>query len=239
MMKRLAALILFIILFPFFLLVSFLIKITSRGPIFFVQKRAGKNKKPFMMYKFRTMVENAEGLKFKINHLNEVDGPVFKIRDDPRYTKFGKFLSHLGLDEAPQLVNIIKGEMDFVGPRPLPIPETKRIPTSYEKRSSVLPGMTSTWIVKGAHNLPFKKWMELDIEYVNKKSFLYDSYIFLMTLGLIISWSMRKLLRSARFLVVATLLLRMTMWWPVFFPPANNIFFRRLPLPTRSRDSAR
>ncbi len=142
--------------------------------IFFKQKRLGKDKKSFTMYKFRTMVDNAEDLKSKIYHLNEADGPVFKIRNDPRYTKVGKFLSHTGLDELPQLINVIKGEMALVGPRPLPVDEAKKIPKKYERRFSVLPGMTSPWIIKGAHRLTFKKWMELDLEYVKNKSIKYD-----------------------------------------------------------------
>jgi len=145
--------------------------------IFFKQKRMGKNKKVFTMYKFRTMVKNAEDLKSNIYHLNEADGPVFKIRNDPRYTKIGKFLSHTGLDELPQIINVLKGEMALVGPRPLPVDEAKKIPKKYGRRFSVLPGMTSPWIIKGAHNLTFKKWMELDLNYVKKKSLWYDSII--------------------------------------------------------------
>ncbi len=158
----------------------------SQGPFIFEQKRAGKNKKPFTLYKIRTMVVNAENIKSKISNLNEADGPVFKIKNDPRYTKIGKFLSHTGLDEIPQLINVIKGEMDFVGPRPLPVDEANKVPKKYERRFSILPGITSLWIIRGAHNLTFDQWMKLDMEYVVKKSISYDSEIFLTTLKRVI-----------------------------------------------------
>jgi len=145
--------------------------------ILFKQKRLGKDKKVFVMYKFRTMVENAEDLKPKVYSLNEADGPVFKIRNDPRYTKIGKFLSHTGLDELPQIINVLKGDMALVGPRPLPVDEAKKIPKKYERRFSVLPGMTSLWILKGAHKLSFDEWMSLDLNYIKKKSLWYDSLI--------------------------------------------------------------
>lgn len=166
-------------------MIYLIILITGLNPIF-KQKRLGKNKKAFDIYKFRTMVENAEMLKPKIKHLNEADGPVFKIYDDPRYTKIGKWLSRLGLDEIPQLINIIKGEMAFVGPRPLPIDEGKKVPKKYEARFSVLPGITSLWVVKGAYHNDFQRWMRDDLEYVKKKSFFYDCYIIIKTIFFII-----------------------------------------------------
>ena len=183
--KKTLALLILIILSPFILLLFLLIRITSQGPFIFKQKRAGKGKKSFFIYKFRTMVENAKYLKLKIDYLNEADGPVFKIRNDPRYTKIGKFLSHTGLDEIPQLINVIKGEMDFVGPRPLPVSEAEKIPKKFEKRFSVLPGVTSPWIINGAHSLNFDQWMKLDLEYADKKSFLYDIQIFLKTIKMV------------------------------------------------------
>lgn len=184
--KKTLSLLILIILTPFILLFFLLVRLTSQGPFIFKQKRAGKNKKPFTLYKIRTMVENADNLKSNIYHLNEAEGPVFKIRNDPRYTKIGKFLSHTGLDEAPQLINIIKGEMDFVGPRPLPVDEADKVPKKYERRFSVLPGITSPWIVGGAHALSFNQWMQLDSEYVDKKSVIYDISIFIKTLKIII-----------------------------------------------------
>ena len=132
------------------------------------------------------MIETAPKLKRKYLHLNEVDGPVFKIYDDPRYTKFGRFLSHIGLDELPQLVNIIKGEMAFIGPRPLPIEEAEKLPKKYQKRHQVLPGITSPWVVFGSHHLSFNQWMKLDLEYLKKKSFWYDFGIGIKTGKLIV-----------------------------------------------------
>ena len=159
-------------------------------------KWQGKDEKIFTLYKIRTMIDGAEELKDKYRHLNEADGPVFKIRHDPRYTKIGKFLAHTGLDEIPQLINIIKGEISFVGPRPLPVEEGLRVPEIYEKRFSVLPGITSAWIVKGAHKLTFAQWMKLDLEYVKNKSFWYDIEILISTALLILKLIVYKLLRK-------------------------------------------
>jgi len=131
------------------------------------------------------MIDSAEDLKSKIYHLNEADGPVFKIHNDPRYTKFGRFLAHSGLDELPQLGNIIKGEMNFVGPRPLPVEEANKVPKIYEGRFSVLPGLSSLWVIKGTDHSSFKKWMELDLEYVKNKNFWYDLKITVKTIWLL------------------------------------------------------
>ena len=134
-----------------------------------------------MIYKIRTMVRNAEKLKEKYKNQNEADLPAFKIYDDPRYTTVGKIISHSALDELPQLFNIVKGEMSFVGPRPLPVDEAQKIPREYAIRFSVLPGMTSPWIVNGADHKSFKKWMEWDIGYIKNKSFSYDIKVFSLT----------------------------------------------------------
>lgn len=167
---------------PLFLLISILIKLDSKGPIIFKQKRVGKNGRIFTMDKFRTMVKEAEDLKEKYRHLNEADGPVFKIRNDPRFTKFGKFLSHTGLDELPQLINVFRGEMSLVGPRPLPIDEEKKIPKKWQNtRRKAKPGIFSSWLVNGAHELSFKEWMELDVKDVEKSSFQRDLKILLKT----------------------------------------------------------
>ena len=194
--KRILALLLLVLVMPFILLFFLLIKLTSPGPFIFKQKRAGKNKKPFILYKIRTMVGNAENLRSKIYYLNEADGPVFKIHNDPRYTKIGKFLSHTGLDEILQLINVIKGEMDFVGPRPLPTYEANKLPKKYERRFSVLPGMTSPWLINGAHMIPFNRWMELDINYVKNKTLLGDFKIFIKTVIIVISLILNKLARG-------------------------------------------
>jgi len=170
-----------------FLAVAFIaVKIDSPGPFIFKQKRMGKGKKPFTMYKIRTMVSGAEGLQVSLKKKNEADGPVFKIKNDPRFTKVGKFLSYGALDEIPQLINVIRGEMSLVGPRPLPLEEAKKIPAKYAERFTVLPGMTSSWVIHGSHRLTFKEWMRLDIKYARKHPFLKDLYILLYTFILVL-----------------------------------------------------
>ena len=195
-MERAVALVLFILVSPLISILFLVVRLTSRGPFIFKQRRAGRGFQPFLLYKIRTMRQNAEAKKQKLLKLNEADGPVFKIRDDPRFTDVGKILSRTGLDEILQLVNIVKGEMNFVGPRPLPIEEAKRIPTRYHSRSSVKPGITSSWIIKGAHNLTFKQWMESDLEYVRKKNVLLDLHIIILTLFLILQWTIKELKQS-------------------------------------------
>lgn len=185
-MDRIIAFILCIIFFPFLFLIALLVKITSKGPVLFQQKRVGKNRKVFTIYKFRTMVNNAEQLKTKYLYLNNANGPVFKIYNDPRFTQFGKLLSRTGLDELPQLINIIKGEMSFVGPRPLPVLESKKIPEKYNSRFSVFPGITSPWVISGSHNLTFDQWMRSDSLYVKEKSFSKDIRVFVKTVILVL-----------------------------------------------------
>ena len=144
------------------------------------------------------MVENAEDLKEKIKHLNQADGPVFKVYDDPRFTKIGRFLAKIGIDELPQLINIVKGQMCFVGPRPLPLDEAKKIPKEYEKRFSVLPGIFSSWVVYGAFHDNFKKWMELDLKDVENKSFWYDLKVIFRSLGFVLKFVLKLVIRSVK-----------------------------------------
>jgi len=192
-MPRLIALFLLILTSPLLAALFIIVKLTSKGPFVFRQKRIGKDLKPFTIYKIRTMVKEAESIKAEIRHLNEIDGPVFKIKDDPRYTKIGKLIAYYGLDEILQLVNIIKGEMNFVGPRPLPIDEAKQIPQKYQDRFKIKPGITSLWIVQGAHNLTFAQWMESDLEYLKRKNWQLDLYIIVLTLLSIIRWNTQAL----------------------------------------------
>jgi lipopolysaccharide/colanic/teichoic acid biosynthesis glycosyltransferase len=194
-MQRIVALVLLGLLFPIIGILYLLVKLTSQGPFIFCQKRWGKNKKPFFMYKIRTMVESAEKLKQNLNSQNEADGPVFKIRHDPRYTRIGKILSHSGIDEVLQLINIIKGEMAFVGPRPLPTNEAEKVPEKYNKRFSVLPGITSLWVVNGAHNLTFDQWMQSDIDYINQKTSKLDMMILAKTFVIVVGQLIRKLFK--------------------------------------------
>ncbi len=170
-----------IFLSPLFLVISFLSKTINKGPVFYMQERIGKNGRKFKIIKFRTMLVDAEKLQSKYKKLNEANGPVFKIRNDPRLTKFGKFLYNTGLDELPQLINVLKGEMSLVGPRPLPTYEAKKLTRSQKIRELVKPGITSSWVIKGSHNLSFKEWMRLDKEYVIKATLLTDISIILKT----------------------------------------------------------
>jgi lipopolysaccharide/colanic/teichoic acid biosynthesis glycosyltransferase len=172
--EKLIAFALLLILSPLFFILFLAVKISSKGPFLFKQWRLGKNKKPFLIHKIRTMTIKAEKLKEKYRHLNQADGPVFKIYDDPRFTKIGRLISRLGLDELPQLINILRGEMSFVGPRPLPVDEAKKIPKKYQGRYSIKPGIVSSWVAEGAFHNDFDRWMQLDLQDVEKKSWWYD-----------------------------------------------------------------
>jgi exopolysaccharide biosynthesis polyprenyl glycosylphosphotransferase len=176
-----------ILLVPLFVVVGILIKIDSRGPIFFVQERVGYNKRLFKFYKFRTMTIDAEKRQAEIEHLNEVSGPVFKIKEDPRVTKLGKILRKTSIDELPQFLNVLKGEMSLVGPRPLPVRDYKRFEQNWQKRRlSIKPGITCLWQIKGRSKLSFEKWIELDMEYIDQWSLLLDLKILLKTIPVVI-----------------------------------------------------
>ncbi len=170
------SLILFILLSPLLLLLSLIILISDSYPVFFIQKRVGINGKVFLLWKFRTMKPGSLSNN-DLKKLNEADGPVFKIKNDPRFYKFGKFLSHTGLDELPQFFNILKGEMTLIGPRPLPVDEVKKIDKKYKKRNKVLPGIISPWVLDGYHKLKFNEWMESDLRYIEKKNLFYDLFL--------------------------------------------------------------
>lgn len=163
-----------IILSPILIIVGILIKLESKGPIIFSQKRVGLNKKEFKMYKLRSMVCNAEELKDKLKDKNEMSGPMFKIKDDPRITKIGKFIRKTSIDELPQLINVLKGDMSLVGPRPSLPNEVKEFEPWMLKRLEVKPGLTCYWQVMGRNNIDFENWMKLDIKYVNERSLWLD-----------------------------------------------------------------
>ncbi len=171
-----------IILSPLFIILAIIIKLSSKGPVFFIQKRVGEKDKIFKIIKFRVMEEGAERQQWRYLHLNEADGPVFKIRDDPRFTRVGKFIARAGLDEVAQLINVAKGEMSLVGPRPLPVSEAKKLTPFQNARHLIKPGVTSSWVVKGPHSMKFKKWMQLDRQYVLRASFAGDVAILVKTL---------------------------------------------------------
>jgi exopolysaccharide biosynthesis polyprenyl glycosylphosphotransferase len=177
------ALFLIIALSPVLLIIAILVKMTSRGPIIFKQARVGLRGRQFNLYKFRTMVVNAEILKKDLETANEVDGPVFKIKDDPRVTKIGKFLRKSGLDELPQLINVLKGEMSLIGPRPPLLKETQQYKRWQLRRLSVKPGLSCFWQVKpDRNNIKFEKWMELDLAYIDNWSLRLDFIILLKTI---------------------------------------------------------
>ena len=184
--ERLTAFILFILLLPLFTILFLLVTFDSKGIFLFNQLRSGKNKRPFLIHKIRTMYVGAHFNQHKYLRFNEADGPVFKIRNDPRFTNIGKFLANTGLDELPQLLNVLKGDMSFVGPRPLPINETNKIPSKFNTRFSVLPGITSSWVINGSHSISFVQWMKLDLEYVEKNDLLADLGIAFHTVGIIL-----------------------------------------------------
>jgi lipopolysaccharide/colanic/teichoic acid biosynthesis glycosyltransferase len=171
-----------IILFPLYLIVSLTIVVFSGFPVFFVQKRIGLNGIKFGIIKFRTMQKNASKNRYKYANMNQADGPVFKIFNDPRFTTVGKILSRYGLDELPQLINVIKNDLSLVGPRPLPVYEANKLSATQKVRELVKPGITSLWVINGSHTLSFKKWMELDKEYLRNASLLGDIKIIVKTL---------------------------------------------------------
>jgi len=163
-----------LLLSPVIAIVACAVKFTSKGPVFFSQKRVGKNGELFDMYKFRSMVVNAEELKEKLAHQNEMSGPMFKMKDDPRVTKVGKFIRKTSLDELPQLWNVLKGDMSLVGPRPSLPKEVAQFEKWMYKRLCVKPGLTCFWQVSGRNNIDFEDWMKLDIKYVDERNLWID-----------------------------------------------------------------
>jgi exopolysaccharide biosynthesis polyprenyl glycosylphosphotransferase len=170
------------------LVVALAIKLTSSGPAFFRQQRSGLNGRPFTMYKFRSMVTNAEQLKHELAALNEMSGPVFKVTNDPRVTKIGRLLRKTSVDEFPQLINVLKGEMSLVGPRPLPVDEVTRFDDfAHRRRLSVKPGLTCLWQISGRNNVKdFKDWVRLDLEYIDNWSIWLDLKILWMTIPVVL-----------------------------------------------------
>ncbi len=174
------------LLSPLFLLLAALIRLTSQGPILYRQTRCGLGGREFTLYKFRSMRAGADLLKRDLQHLNEMDGPVFKIKDDPRCTAIGRWMRRLSLDELPQLINILKGDMSFVGPRP-PIPsEVEHYERWQRRRLRMQPGLTCLWALEGRNKLDFKRWMELDLEYIDHWSPLLDWKILIKTVPVVL-----------------------------------------------------
>ncbi|EKY29473.1 sugar transferase [Clostridium celatum] len=163
-----------ILLSPILLIVAIAIRIDSKGPIIFKQDRVGKDGKIFSMYKFRSMIVNAEELKTKLETKNEMSGPMFKMKNDPRITKVGRFIRKTSIDELPQLINVIKGDMSLVGPRPSLPKEVEQFSPWMLERLKVKPGITCYWQVMGRNNIAFEEWMKLDVKYVHEMNYWLD-----------------------------------------------------------------
>ena len=170
-----------IILSPILLIVMAAIKIESRGPVVFAQERVGYKGKRFKMYKFRSMVENAEELKEKLKDQNEMNGPMFKMKNDPRVTRVGRIIRKTSIDEIPQFVNVLKGDMSLVGPRPSLLKEVEEFDDWMLRRLDVKPGLTCYWQASGRNDINFEEWMKLDIKYIEEQSILVDIKLILKT----------------------------------------------------------
>jgi exopolysaccharide biosynthesis polyprenyl glycosylphosphotransferase len=191
MMKRLidviGAAVGLVVLTPVIAAAALAIKATSRGPVLYVQDRYGLYRRRFQMYKLRTMVEDADGLQGSLEDRNEASGPVFKIKDDPRITPVGRFLRRTSIDEIPQLVNVLRGEMSLVGPRPLPLRDVDRFTeAALVRRFGVRPGLTCLWQISGRSELGFDRWIELDLQYIDEWSLGLDLKIILKTVPAVI-----------------------------------------------------
>ena len=182
------AIVLLCVLSPLMAVIALAVKLTSPGPVFFRQERFGRNRHRFRMYKFRSMVCNAEDLLAHIEHRNELSGPVFKMKSDPRVTRIGYILRKLSLDELPQLFNVLKGDMSLVGPRPMSLRDVSLLSEAWlMRRFSVTPGMTGLWQVSGRSNTNFDTWIKLDLQYIDKWSLGLDFKILLRTIPIVIS----------------------------------------------------
>jgi exopolysaccharide biosynthesis polyprenyl glycosylphosphotransferase len=170
---------------PVFLIIAIAIRLEDGGPVFFTQQRVGLNGRRFLIFKFRTMVANAEALKISLLGQNEQTGPVFKIANDPRVTRIGSFLRKTSFDELPQFFNVLIGDMSVVGPRP-PMPEEVEKYKQWQKRRlTVKPGITCTWQVSGRNNIQFNEWVKLDLEYIDNWTFTRDAVLILKTIKVV------------------------------------------------------
>ena len=177
-----------IVLSPVMLLTALAIKIEDpKGLVFYNAPRGGKNGVPFLCRKYRSMCSNADEIKASLMAQNEMSGPVFKITNDPRVTKVGRFIRKTSIDELPQLFNVFMGQMSLVGPRPLPVAEAEAVEGIYKIREKVKPGITCIWQVSGRNDIDFDDWMKLDMEYVQKQSLLFDLKLLLMTIPAVLS----------------------------------------------------
>ncbi len=175
------------ILSPLMLAIAAMIRITSPGPVLFRQTRCGLGGRRFTLYKFRSMINDAEQMRAELHQLNELDGPVFKISDDPRITPVGRWLRRFSLDELPQLWNVFRGEMSFVGPRPAVPEEVEQYEDWQRRRLRMRPGLTCTWVLEGRNHVDFNRWMQLDLKYIDNWSLWLDAKIFLRTIPIVLS----------------------------------------------------
>jgi exopolysaccharide biosynthesis polyprenyl glycosylphosphotransferase len=187
LVKRLMDLALVFLMVPLLLpvigLIALAIKLDSPGPVFFVQERVGFRKRRFRMLKFRTMVEDADRRQGELEHLNQAKGPIFKIANDPRITRLGRLLRRSSLDELPQILHVLTGEMSLVGPRPMSLRDVDLFDQGIQrKRFSVRPGLTCLWQISGRSELPFSKWLELDLDYIEHWSLTLDIKILFKTI---------------------------------------------------------
>lgn len=171
-----------IFLSPLLLFTALAIKFESKGPVIFTQERIGKNGVPFKMFKFRSMVIDAEQRLQELRHKNEMSGPMFKLRDDPRVTGIGSFIRKTSIDELPQLINVLKGQMSLVGPRPSLPSEVRQFETWMNERLNVKPGLTCLWQVSGRNDIDFEDWMKLDIKYVRERTLWLDIKLIFKTI---------------------------------------------------------
>lgn len=186
-MDKAGALCALLMLSPILICTYIIIKVTDPGPAFFVQPRMGRGGTPFGMFKFRSMVTNAEALKAKLMEQNERDGPAFKMTDDPRITPIGRFIRKWSIDELPQLYNVLRGDMSLVGPRPLPVTEDKQMGQWHVMRREVKPGITCLWQIADRDNIGFDEWIRLDIQYIRNLSFWLDVKILLLTIPAVLT----------------------------------------------------
>jgi len=187
--------VLFVLTAPFSAVIALLVLVTSGRPVLFRQRRIGLHGKPFFLFKFRTMVVGAEIKQRALRARNESKGPVFKIRDDPRFTPFGKFLSHTGFDELPQVWNVLRGEMEFIGPRPLPVSEEHKLKSWMKERERIKPGIISPAILTGKYHKDFVAWMKSDVAYVRTKSVSVDALLLVRFMPFVVRLVLTEFMR--------------------------------------------
>jgi len=184
------SLVLLTALAPLLLVIAALVKLTSPGPVLFRQKRVGLNKRQFTMFKFRTMISTAESIQDNLAHLNEMSGPAFKIKNDPRVTPLGRILRRTSMDELPQLVNVLRGDMSLVGPRAMSVRDYQFFSEDWQRRRfSVPPGITCLWQIYGRNTIPFEQWMVMDMQYIDQWSLWLDLKILALTIPAVLRGS--------------------------------------------------